>query len=249
VVPQQIGTDRLFIRSQGRMSNMTSVAIRAAGGNVANATGAIDAIFPTAADLPSGATAILLAVRFTARMDILPSAGPFLIAAVSDAGTSIISVDPANGSYDATLTVPTAAARVGDFSAAAAVSQFFVIDLLTCRQGPAGVMCDPFPGNLIPRDRISRGEALAVDQIPLPNMPGAPGATGIFKALGTARRGSTFVIDAQNNSSVSLFGGYLLLPVPPALTGANSTGTTTLKLFIDGQTVASKDVTYRVLPF
>src|SRR5437763_1859736 len=62
VVPQQIGTDRLFIRSQGRMSNMTSVGMRAPGGNVANATGAIDAIFPTAAVLPSGASVISLAV-------------------------------------------------------------------------------------------------------------------------------------------------------------------------------------------
>ena len=36
VVPQQIGTDRLFIRSQGTMSNTTSIGIRSTGRNVAN---------------------------------------------------------------------------------------------------------------------------------------------------------------------------------------------------------------------
>src|SRR5207253_2385023 len=98
--------------------------------NVANASGTIEAIYPTATDPAPGYSAMLLAVKFTARMDILPSAGPFLIAAVTDAGTSIIVVDPANGSFEGTVTVPTQASRFGDFSAA----EFRVIDLSTCQQ-------------------------------------------------------------------------------------------------------------------
>ena len=39
-------------------------------------------------------------------------------------------------------------------------------------------------------------------------------ATAALKVSGTAQRGSTFVIDDQNNSSVSIFAGYLLLPMP-----------------------------------
>jgi hypothetical protein len=83
----------------------------------------------------------------------------------------------------------------------------------------------------------------------MPNTPPARSATGLLKVHGTARAGSTFTIDAQNNSSVSVFAGYLLLPVPPTLIGApNLTRTTTLKLFIDGQMVASADVNYQLLP-
>src|SRR5207244_794074 len=102
-----IGTDRLFIRSQGTMSNTTSIGIRSTGRNVANASGTIDAIYPTPNGFPAAFSAVMLAVKFTARMDILPEAGPFMVAAVSDAATSLISVDPANGTYDATVTVPT----------------------------------------------------------------------------------------------------------------------------------------------
>ena len=108
VVPQQIGTDRLFIRSQGRISNMTSDRRRPAeAGTWPTPAARSTAIYPTANASPGGFSAMLLAVKFTARMDILPSAGPFMIAAVSDAGTSIVSVDPANGTFDATVTVPT----------------------------------------------------------------------------------------------------------------------------------------------
>src|SRR5439155_1666094 len=135
VVPQQMGSDRLFIRSQGRPSNVASIGVVAAGGNAANAGGTIEALYPT------------------------------------DTG------------------------RAGGYSA-------------------------------------------------------AQSSTGILKVRGTARPGSTFVIDGQNNSSVSVLAGYLLLPVPPALTGSpKSTGTTTIKLFIDGNMVASADVNYHVLPF
>ena len=54
----------------------------------------------------------------------------FVIAAVTDAGTSLISVDPAAGSFDADVTVPAVPSRFGDFSGA----EFRVIDLATRHQ-------------------------------------------------------------------------------------------------------------------
>jgi hypothetical protein len=247
VVPQQIGTDRIFLRSQGRLSNVVSLGVAGAGHNVTNASGTIQAIYPTGTDVPPGYSPLLLAVKFTARMDIVPSAGPFMIAAVSDAGTSLITVDPASGTFDGSVTVPTPPARFGDFS----MAEFQMIDLISCFQGPAGVMCQPFPGNIIPASRIPPGERLALDQIPMPNSPTAGrSATALLKVHGSAKAGSTFTIDAQNNSSLSTFAGYFFVPIPQTLIGAPKlTATTTLKLFIDGGLVASTDVSFPVLPF
>jgi len=246
VVPQQIGTDRLVIRSQGAMSNTTSVGVRSNSQNVANATGTIDAIYPTPAGLPAGFSAVMLAVKFTARMDILPAAGPFMVAAVSDAATSLISVDPGSGTFDANVTVPTQASRAGDFS----MAEFRVYDLLTCHVENGAAICFPFPGNILPASRIPPDLLMALAQISLPNTPANHSATAALKVSGTARRGSTFVIDAQNNSSVSAFAGYLLLPIPATFTPGPGLETrhTTIKLFIDGQLIASKDVAFPVLP-
>jgi len=98
IVPQQLSTDRFFIRSQGRTSNVASIASLSGGRNTANASGSIQALYPTAdpAAPPIAYSPLFVAARFTASMDILPSAGPFVIAAVSDAASSIITVDPAD---------------------------------------------------------------------------------------------------------------------------------------------------------
>jgi uncharacterized protein (TIGR03437 family) len=237
VVPQQLVTDRVFIRSQGRTSNVASVPSLSGGRNTANASGAIQAIYPTAdpAAQPVGYSPLFIAARFTARVDILPSAGPFVIAAISDAATSIITVDPANGTFDGTVTLPTMASRVGDFSGA----EFQPIDLASC----VGLICLPFPGGIIPASRISPWEAIALRDIPLPDTLTAHSSTGVLKVRGSIRPGTTFVIDDKNNSSLSVFAGYLPISAPA------KPGTTALRLYIDGKLVASTDVAYRVLGF
>jgi hypothetical protein len=233
VVPQQLSTDRVFIRTQGYRSNVASVKIIAGAKNVANASGTIQAIYPL--DDPSlppvTYSPLLVAAKFTARMDILPTAGPFIIAAVGDAATSIITVDPVKGTFDASVTVPTAAARVGDYSDA----EFRAIDFLTC----SGSNCLPFPNSIIPASRLSPFELMALNQIPLPNTPVPHTATGLLNVHGTVQKAATFLIDAQNNPSLSIFAGYL--PIPPPL----KSGTTTVKLYIDGVVVASLDIPYR----
>jgi len=238
VVPQQLSTDRLYISSQGYRSNVVSVKSVTGGKNVANASGTIQAIYPLTDPnaQPIGYSPMLIAARFTARMDILPSAGPFLVVAVSDGGTSIVSVDPTKGTWDASVTVPSAASRVGDFSAA----EFRAIDFFTCSAG--GSTCQPFPGNIIPASRISPFELMALSQVPLPNTSVPHSSTGLYQVHGTLQPGTSFVIDSQNNSSVSIFAGYLAIPAPP------KSGTTTLKLYIDGNAVASTDIPYKV-PF
>ena len=246
VVPQQIASDRLLIRSQGRTSNIVSIGAITGGRNVSNASGTIQAIYPTTTDRPTGYSPLLLAAKFTARMDILRSAGPFVIAAVSDAATSIITIDPTSGTFEGTVTVPAIPPRFGDFSD----SEIRPIDFLTCQQTPTGVTCLPFPGGIIPASRISLDENLALRAIPLPNTPVAHSSTGVLKVRGALQPGSTFVIDEQNNSSLSVFAGYLPIPVPAVLpVPPKSTGAAALKLFIDGMLVASTEVVYQVLPF
>lgn len=245
VVPQQMISDRILIRAGGVSSNIASIAIPP-GQNVANASGSIQAVYPIsdATSPPVQYSPLLLAVKFTARMDILPSAGPFMISAITDAATTLIVVDPASGTYTGTLTVPSLPTRFGDFSS----SGIMAVDFLSCiMDGQGGVSCQPFPGSIIPASRISPFELSTLSLLPLPDtiIPNSP--NGTFQVRGTARAGSTFVIDGQNNSSLAVFGGYFAIPPPSKLSGA--TGTTTLKLFIDGRLVSSTDFTYRVGAF
>src|SRR5205085_5683527 len=108
-------TDRLYLRSGGYQSNITDVGIRA-GANTTNVTGSIDGLYPSSdpfftlppcvGDEPSGPCSvgqafsiILHAGSFSVSLDIVPSARPFDIAAVGVGGGSIISIDPAAGTY------------------------------------------------------------------------------------------------------------------------------------------------------
>src|SRR5947209_3112700 len=177
VVPQQLSTDRLFIRSQGRISNVVAIAGISGGRNVTNASGTIQAIYPAKTDMPAGYSPLLLVAKFTARMDIVPSAGPFVIAAVSDAATSIITVDPIKGTFEGSVTIPAIRPRFGDFSD----SEIRPIDLLTCQATLIGVSCLPFPGGIIPASRIPPAEAKAVGTLPLPNISVPHSSTGLLK--------------------------------------------------------------------
>lgn len=243
VIPQRLGSDNLLVRSRGVTSNRVEVGLRA-GQNVANASGTIQAVYPATdpAAPPAGYSVVPLVARITARMDILPAARPFLITAVSDAATTMISVDPVAGTFDASVTLPTMRSRVGDFSG----TELWPIDLLTCHfAGPGSTLtCLPFPAGIIPASRIPIGERQALSGLPLPNTTAANSSTGLLRVQGPARAGSTFEINAGTNASLSAFAGYINVPLPPP-----QNMTTKLKLFIDGVLVASTDVTYRVSIF
>ena len=90
-----------------------------------------------------------------------------------------------------TTTVPTLAQRQGDFSQTLAQNgqQIRVFDPFTTRPNPSGsgFIRDPFPGNVIPSDRIDPVARQVLSYFPLPNQPGNPvtGAQNYF-ATGTA---------------------------------------------------------------
>jgi uncharacterized protein (TIGR03437 family) len=246
VVPQAPTSDRMWIRSGGRRSNITQVGIRP-GQNVTNASGTMELLYPPPPSQPDAFPVTYsphpIVVRFTARFDIAPDAGPFSLAVLSEGdGSAVVMFDPANGSFEGAVTVPTMQARVGDLSG----TGLSPTDLLTCHLVADGsINCLPFPNGVLPLSRIPPQEIQALSRLPLPDAPAPGSATGLVRVRGEARRGSTFLIDAQNNSRLSTFAGYIAIPLPTTLPSLAPNRTTTLTLFIDGQRVASVEASYR----
>ena len=227
---------RVFLRQGGAQSNVTDVNVPA-GSNVANITGSIDALIPfgysTHQMNPISFSLGFQGAAFSTAFDILPGAGPFVVSAVSESGSANISFAPQAGTYEASLTVPTAPAKSGDFSAAGAT----LYDLLTM----SGATCVPLSGNMIPMSRMDPIVMSAMRSLPLPNTAGVAGfGTGFLKASGSATAGTRFVIDASTNAGLAMFGGYLQVPCGNPF----ASRTDTLKLFVDGKLIASKDVSY-----
>jgi hypothetical protein len=155
----------------------------------------------------------------------------------------VITIDPANGSYNGLIPVPTLAARHFDFSSSADI----MYDLYSCHStSDGGMSAFPFPGNILPINRVSPQEVQILNTLPLPTTAVAGSATGLLGVQGTVRRGATFAIDQANNSALSVFAAYV-----PVRTLCASDQVTTVRLIIDGRQVASTDVKYTAggLPF
>lgn len=95
------------------------------------------------------------------------------------------------------LTVPTAAMKTGDFSGLRNASGDLIpiYDPATTRTDPATgrVVRDPFPGNIIPANRLDRAALLAAEYIPNPSLPQlvnnlpSPSARDFRKIKGTEK--------------------------------------------------------------
>ncbi|HMC62319.1 MAG TPA: hypothetical protein VKJ01_24200 [Candidatus Solibacter sp.] len=240
-------TDRLFIRQKGWQSNIARLGI-AAGQNTSNVTGSIAGIYPPgnpnvapynipATSVPLSTSVLLEAAAFKVSFTILAGAQPFTVAAVGEAGATILAINPAAGTYQASTTSPTAATRVGDFSQSEFVP---IIDFANCT---ATADCIRFPGSIVPLSRLDPGAFAAARTLSLPNLPpGTPASTGLVFTIGSAKAGSTFTLDDQSDPSVARFGGWLHLPYGPF-----ATHTGTLELFVDGKLIASAETSYPLL--
>ena len=242
-------TDRLYLRLvhlrlQDWQSNIVDIGIKP-GTNVSNVKGSIDALYPSSDPnfgLGLQASAMLHAGTLTASFDITPSAGPFDVAAVGDAGGAVISIDPAAGSYSGSITTLTAAAAGGDFSG----SMVPLWDYVTC--DPRSWECLAFPLSTITAPRLGPLWLAAAQMLPRPSFITSPGANAIAGAggcLGGFRSdescfgGSRFVIDGQSNANLSRFGGIVEVPLAHFPTRVS-----TFKLYVDGVQIASKNLTY-----
>ena len=175
---------------------------------------------------------ILHAGTFAVSFDIVPGAGHFTVAAVGEAGGSIVTIDPASGTYTATVTLPTQAARVGNFS----LSIVPLWDYASCNWISA--VCLAFPGSQVPPNRTTPWQLRAMQMLPAPNTaaPGSP--NGFLQASGNLN-GSRFTIDGQNNGTLASFGGFVQVPYGPFESGVSR-----FSLYVDGRLIASKQLPY-----
>ena len=241
VVPHGAVTDRVYLTVNGWHSNVASVPM-ASGSNVANVTGSIDGLYPSTLPLlgatpttgPINSSVMLMAARFSTSFDIVPNARPFSVVATSEGGTGVNDIDPVQGTWQATLSVPTPAARAEDFSQSEFSS---VLDFTNCN----GNGCRQFPNNRIPISYFDPIFVKAENLIPLPNLPFAKGTAGSLSVSGTLS-GTHFDTTSIPLPGFGSFGSFVQIPH-----AGPSTRTTTFRLYVDGVLITARDVDYPVL--
>jgi len=247
-------TDRIYIRSGGWQSNIVTIGIRS-GTNTANVQGTIDGLYPSSdfgypnapqrpclgdndpgpcgpASVFDSTSIMLHAGIFTVSFDIVPGAGPFSVAAVGEAGGAVISIDPAAGTYTASITTLTPAAAHGDFSS----SIVPLWDYGSCDWKSA--LCLQFPNSQIPLSRTDPYWARADQMLPTPNTTSVASANSLLQVSGSLG-GARFAVDGQNNSALSTFGGVVQVPYGPF-----DVGVSTFSLYVDGRLVVSRELPY-----
>jgi uncharacterized protein (TIGR03437 family) len=232
VVPSNLVTNRLVLTVGDQRSNVTSTVITA-GTNTTNASGSLEALYPTApgqqpASSPVIFSPLLIAAQFTAKFTLASGAQPFAVAAVSEGGSSIILVNPAAGTMNGSATVPTPQTATFNFNNSGILPIDFFNGL-------------PFPGSVIPESLFDEVALTALAAMPLLNVPPPLGtSTGAFQATASVLPGATVAINQQNNAGFASFAGWLVIPYAPYF----SQRSTTLELFIDGSIVATLQVPY-----
>jgi uncharacterized protein (TIGR03437 family) len=256
VIAPPPATDRIYLRAGGWQSNIAYFGIRSGSTlNAANVKGTIDGLNPSSDPIypktpqrpclgdndpgpcgPGNAgealPVILHAGTFTVSFDIVPSARSFAVAAVGEAGGTIISITPEDGTYTASVTTLAPAAAHGDLTGFIAA----LWDYAVCDWKSAA--CPQFPVSVFPANRITPWSAGAIRQLPAPNstVPGSPNA---FLQVSGNLNATRFTVDAQNNSALSTFGGFVQVPYGPF-----ELGVSTFRLYVDGKLIASKDLPY-----
>lgn len=239
-------TDRFYLRAGDWQSNITEVGIQS-GANTTNVEGSIDGLYPlhdlfTVPDcslVPDGDecangyphSIMLHAGSFRVSFNVVPSAKPFDIAAVGEGGGSIISIDPSAGIFSAFVTTITPQVLTLDWRPfVPPVFHFFFC-------GRSSAICGPERG--IPPAANDPFWPTA-RRLPTPSASTPTSPNGSLQVSGRLS-GSRFIVDGQNNTGLSTFGGFVQLQFGPF-----DRSVSTFKLYVDGRLVASKDYSYRL---
>ena len=205
----------------------------AEGLNTANLSGSLSTTYPLSSTLLTFSP-LVTAAKFSAALDILPTAQPFSLVASCPGGSMTVAFNPGAGTWQATATVPTAAMRSGDFSGATN-TQGSLITILDFANNGA-----PFAGNFIPQSRLDPAAVRAMSAIPLPNYTGTIAHVNLL-LQGAIPSGGHFVIDDSSNSNLSNFGGFTYASKP----GGELWRTNTCNLTVDGVLLSSSLVTFQ----
>jgi uncharacterized protein (TIGR03437 family) len=244
VTPNGPISDRVYLQVNGWQSNIAHLPI-SPGSNATNVTGTIQGLYPPTSG-PVLSSAMPIAGTYSLDLDILPGAQPFSIVAACDGGNAVIGINPASGTWQATLVEPTAATRHGDFSS----SGFNVVwNFTTCQSDG---LCQPFPGDQIPLSLMDPLALQVMNQLPSSTPCGesasaaagiamCPSANGTYSAAGSLPAGGHFSINASTLSNLTSFGGFIQIAEP-----GPATRTATFGLYVDGKLIASDDVSYQV---
>ena len=201
-------TDRLYLRVGGWQSNIADVGIRS-GANTTNVLGSIEGLYPSTDpffNLPpcldessilcnagQSLSIMLHAASFNLSFDIVPSADPFDVAVVGTGGESVISINPAAGTYVAVVSTLTADATRGDFSK----SVVPLLDYTACDQT---LVCFVFPGpSILPASRIDPCWLQAIRMLPAPSVITTTNPNAIVQVSGSLS-GRRLAIDGQTNT-------------------------------------------------
>lgn len=237
VKANRAASTRVYLQQGTAQSNVTDAEI-SPGANVGNVTGSIGPLIPPGYSShqsgPASFNLVFQGVAFSVAFDILPAAKPFVVAAVAESASATIRLDPAAGTYEATLVVPTMVSRAGLFSDAG--TTLYTID------STSAARCTAVPGNAIPGSRIDPADRAAFGLMPVPNVPDSAGiAVGYVKSSGSLPAGNRVAVNAS--SSLSVFGGFMQIPCANPF----ATNVDTLKLFVDGKLIASREVSYSLV--
>jgi uncharacterized protein (TIGR03437 family) len=221
-VPDGVSTNRFFLRSGTQQQGNVAALDPVQGSAVSNVQASIESLFPPSNpekppfNIPSmdpqqaasfSVSPVVAAI--TLSFDISPDAKPFDLVATGGTGILTVHFNPAAGTYDALMTVPPISARSGNFSTAGLGT---IWDFYSCHNG---AVCSPFPSNIVPVSRLDPTASYVLRLLPYPNSAGGSGGLGLYISSGTAKAGSHFVIDADNNSALRLFGGWMKLEWGP----------------------------------
>jgi uncharacterized protein (TIGR03437 family) len=195
-----------------------------AGTNVANAIGTIDALYPLTTTTLSF-SALAAVGTFTASFDILANAAPFEVEATGPGCTATITINPAQGTWQSTYTVPSSLSRNWTFSFAG----FTVTDFISGT---------PFVANIVPLSRVDPAESAALSALPLPNGGATTGANQVWSTSGTipTNRHFTVTLAANPGTTVGNFGGFINVSRGPQVA--------TFRLYIDNLAVATKQISF-----
>lgn len=236
VLPGSPPTNTLQLWQDGALSNPVTVPMPA-GTNVSSVSGTITPLYPSGNSPVLTFSELLIAAQINIDLEIKPNANPFMIVALTDVpqGGAAIYVNPAKGTWTASLSEPSAMERTYNFGPNT------VFDYTACQaQGPV-LNCATFPEDVVPMNRVDPAALSLAESLPDPSYsPSTAGET--YYSEGSIPVDGHLVINGSQLSSQSRFAGFDTALGVLLGNGNMTSQTVQFRLFVDGLELDSKTV-------